>query len=207
IACMDTFSRYTVRPMRPKDIAQVAGIERVCFPESWSVTDFEWEFALKRASCYLVACDRWRARSLWAGRRRPSAIMDFVTGLRHLWGAISAPAVTREYIVGYVGLRFVADEAHLTSIAVREEYRRKGIGELLFNSALEVTLERKARMVILEVRSSNLAAQALYSKYGFAEAGVRRRYYSDNGEDGLIMTRDNSTSVSSKSVPSGHGGK
>lgn len=93
-------------------------------------------------------------------------------------------------VVGYAGLWFIVDEAHLTSIAVRDEHRRRGIGERLLRASLELALERQATMMTLEVRASNQAAQALYQKYGFRKVGLRRGYYSDNHEDAWLMTVD-----------------
>jgi ribosomal-protein-alanine N-acetyltransferase len=93
-------------------------------------------------------------------------------------------------IVGYAGLWFIVDEAHLTSIAVREEQRRRGIGEQLLKASLQLAAARQAAMMTLEVRASNQAAQALYEKYGFKTVGVRRGYYTDNHEDAYLMTVD-----------------
>lgn len=97
-------------------------------------------------------------------------------------------ACSDKHVVGYAGLWFVVDEAHLTSIAVREEKRRQGIGERLLKASLELALERQATMMTLEVRASNRAAQALYQKFGFRKVGVRRSYYSDNHEDAYLMS-------------------
>jgi ribosomal-protein-alanine N-acetyltransferase len=90
--------------------------------------------------------------------------------------------------MGFVGLWFGEDEAHITAIAVREGWRRRGIGELLMIAAFEMTRMRRCNYMSLEVRMSNKVAQSLYSKYGFKEVGVRRGYYNDNHEDALIMT-------------------
>jgi ribosomal-protein-alanine N-acetyltransferase len=79
------------------------------------------------------------------------------------------------------------DEAHVTTIAVRPSERGQGIGELLFIGLIDIAASLGARFVTLEVRASNYVAQQLYKKFGFREEGVRRRYYSDNGEDALIM--------------------
>lgn len=96
-------------------------------------------------------------------------------------------------VVGYAGLWFIVDEAHLTSIAVREEQRRRGIGDLLLRASIELALERQATMITLEVRASNQAAQALYEKYGFKKVGLRKGYYSDNHEDAWLMTVEDIT--------------
>lgn len=92
-----------------------------------------------------------------------------------------------ERIVAYAGLWLMVDEAHITTFAVLPEARRRRLGERLLQRLFEIAHEMKAEWLTLEVRASNLAAQRLYEKYGFRRAGVRRRYYSDNNEDALIM--------------------
>jgi ribosomal-protein-alanine N-acetyltransferase len=80
------------------------------------------------------------------------------------------------------------NEAHICTIAVQPERRRQGLGELLLIALLDQGMERDARRATLEVRVTNRAAQGLYHKYGFEIVSVRKRYYSDNGEDAYIMT-------------------
>ena len=92
-----------------------------------------------------------------------------------------------ERIVGYAGLWLMVDEAHITTFAVHPDARRRRVGERLLQRLFEIAAELRAQWLTLEVRASNLAAQRLYEKYGFRRAGVRRRYYSDNNEDALIM--------------------
>jgi ribosomal-protein-alanine N-acetyltransferase len=99
------------------------------------------------------------------------------------------------YVVGFVGIWVMADETHITSIAVREAHRSKGIGELLLISVFDMARELKTGVVTLEVRVSNSVAQGLYTKYGFNKVGVRRCYYTDNREDGLIMTTEDINSA------------
>jgi ribosomal-protein-alanine N-acetyltransferase len=70
------------------------------------------------------------------------------------------------------------------------EYRRRGLGELLFLALLEEAIRRQVTWVTLEVRVSNASAQALYNKYGFTIQGRRPRYYSDNNEDAFVMWSD-----------------
>src|SRR6266852_2879481 len=92
-----------------------------------------------------------------------------------------------DHIVGYAGLWLSLDEAHITTFAVLPDFRRRKIGERMLLSIFERAERLGAEWLTLEVRASNLAAQRLYEKYGFRRAGVRRRYYSDNNEDALIM--------------------
>ncbi len=91
-------------------------------------------------------------------------------------------------VAGYAGLWAVCDEGHITTIAVEPPQRRRGVGELLLNGLIDLGFEMGVEVLTLEVRVSNIAAQRLYAKYGFEEAGRRIRYYTDNGEDALIMT-------------------
>jgi len=93
-------------------------------------------------------------------------------------------------IVGFGGLWVMVDEAHITTFAVDPRWRRRGVGEWLLLGLLARAVERNAREATLEVRLSNMPARRLYEKYGFRPVGIRPRYYSDNGEDALIMTTD-----------------
>jgi ribosomal-protein-alanine N-acetyltransferase len=93
-------------------------------------------------------------------------------------------------IVGFAGIWLMVDEAHVTTFAVHPAWRRQGIGERLLVALLDAAIARRAREATLEVRLSNLAARRLYEKFGFRPVGLRPRYYSDNGEDALIMTTE-----------------
>ena len=95
-----------------------------------------------------------------------------------------------EEVVGFAGLWVMVDEAHVTTFAVDPRWRRRGVGERLLLALLDVALGRHAREATLEVRLSNLPARKLYEKHGFRPVGIRPRYYSDNGEDALIMTTE-----------------
>lgn len=90
-------------------------------------------------------------------------------------------------IAGYCGVWIVADEAHITNVAVLPSHRGKGYGELLMRKIMEMAIESGARVMTLEARVSNVPAQSLYRKLGFQDGGIRKRYYSDNQEDALVM--------------------
>ena len=94
-------------------------------------------------------------------------------------------------LVGYAGMWVILDEAHITTIAVDSRYRGQHIGERLLIGLLDAALDRGARWMTLEVRSSNTTALALYRKYGFREIGTRKGYYSDNREDAIVMWTGN----------------
>ena len=90
-------------------------------------------------------------------------------------------------VVGYCGVWLVVDEAHITNVAVLPSYRGLGLGEGLMRKIMDIAKEVGARVMTLEVRVSNQAAQHLYRKLGFQDGGIRKRYYSDNQEDALVM--------------------
>jgi ribosomal-protein-alanine N-acetyltransferase len=93
-------------------------------------------------------------------------------------------------LVAYAGIWLMVDEAHVTTFAVLPAYRRRGIGGRLLSELIELAAQLGATVVTLEVRLSNAGARRLYQQFGFRPVGVRPRYYSDNGEDALIMTTE-----------------
>ncbi|GFZ77798.1 putative ribosomal-protein-alanine acetyltransferase [Compostibacillus humi] len=92
-----------------------------------------------------------------------------------------------EKIIGYVGMWIVIDDAQITTIAISPEYRRKKLGEKLFGFSLQTALAMGAKVLSLEVRVSNIPAQKLYRKFGLMPGGIRKNYYTDNGEDAIVM--------------------
>ena len=93
-----------------------------------------------------------------------------------------------ERVVAFAGIWLMADEAHITTFGVHPDWRRQGIGRRLMLALLELSVEIRARRMTLEVRAGNDPAQSLYRAFGFLVAGRRPRYYSDDGEDALVMT-------------------
>ena len=90
-------------------------------------------------------------------------------------------------IAGMVVAWLFVNEVHIATIATHPDFRRLGIGSRLLAHTLLQALEEGARSSFLEVRESNLTAQELYRKFGYEEAGRRRRYYRDNDEDAILM--------------------
>lgn len=91
-------------------------------------------------------------------------------------------------VVGSIVIWLVLDEAHIATLAVRPEYRRRHIAQRLISRALIECMDAGAEQALLEVRESNSAAQQLYSKFGFLVVGRRRDYYKDRHEDAILMT-------------------
>jgi ribosomal-protein-alanine N-acetyltransferase len=90
-------------------------------------------------------------------------------------------------IVGTIVVWTIVDEMHIATIAVDAAFRRMGIASALIEKAHQMAREMQLRVVYLEVRRSNLAAQSLYQKFGYQFSGIRKRYYADNHEDAFLM--------------------
>ena len=90
-------------------------------------------------------------------------------------------------ILGYAGMWFVLDEAHITNVAIRADARGEGLGEALMRALIQLAADSGMTWMTLECRRSNKVAQGLYHKLGFVDIGFRRRYYEDNKEDALLM--------------------
>ncbi len=145
--------------MKPADVPEVMEIERRSFPTPWPESAFYRELTENRLAHYFVL------------REVPAD-----------------PNQGPGKLIGYVGLWVFQEEAHITTIAVRPERRGRGFGELILLRAIEAARRLGAAHVTLEVRVSNTVAQRLYEKYRFGRVGLRKGYYSDTGEDALIMT-------------------
>lgn len=178
--------RFVVEPMELEDIPQVLEVDRESYTLPWPASAYRREIMHNRNAHYVVlrriAPDDTGETHDEHEEERPR-LLPFLPWPRRVEGP---PRPGR--IVGYAGMWLVIDEAHITTIAVREAARGQGLGELLLTSLIEAASEMGADRVTLEVRVSNDPAQRLYEKYGFRREGLRSRYYSDNNEDAYIMT-------------------
>ena len=174
-------------------------IDREAFPENWPPPDYYREMK-NGLAYYLVACDSEKSylppqpETPPSGRGKLLARVAEMLNIRRF--AVPEPPLSgKEYVAGFGGIWVLTDEAHLTNIAVRGSYQRRGIGELMLMGIIETALDLKVEFVTLEVRKSNYVAQNLYRHYGFHDIGVRRGYYIDNHEDALLMTTVSLSSV------------
>jgi ribosomal-protein-alanine acetyltransferase len=189
---------FSIRSASLDDSVMLESIEREAFPGMTPVTRIERDLQ-RDNGLYLAAVRAWDPDERDLGPRFAIATKaekgdDSLTARvkrnvgRYLLDYVRRPKIPGHYIAGFIGLWFVLDEAHVVIIGLRESDRRKGVGEQLLISGLEQAVENDSRVVTLEVRESNKPAIELYRKYGFQEVGLRRRYYSDNGEHAVIMT-------------------
>ena len=182
---------YIIRAMEKGDLPQVNAIDREAFPTQWPPPNYRQELQ-NRLARYLVVTDDTREVKEAGGSsgKTQSKLLSWLAPWRKNSRDRDPSGLTRQYIVGFSGIWLMVDEAHITNIAVAQEYRRNGIGELLLIATIDLARELKAATMTLEVRASNTIAQNLYSKYGFKNMGVRRGYYLDNREDAIIMSTE-----------------
>jgi [ribosomal protein S18]-alanine N-acetyltransferase len=191
--------RYRVDPMRIEHIPIVSAIERRCFTQPWPQNAYRREIQTNKMAHYFVVrmlegqSDAPAAEPVRPTPASENGLLERLSRL--LRGPIEptpSPALEAELrsIAGYAGLWLMTDEAHITTIGVDPDYQGNGLGELLLVKLIDCAREIGARWLTLEVRVSNHVAQRLYEKYTFKEMGIRRRYYSDNGEDALVMWTD-----------------
>jgi len=191
---------YYVRPMRKEDIAQVKEIDREAFPTQWPPPDYRHELQNLLARL-IVVCDESKTVAVPEVKSpQEKGISGLASKVRRLWHrerffGNELPTSGKQYVLGFASIWVMADEAHLTNIAVRKQYQHQGIGEWLLISIIDLAAKLKANFITLEVRASNTAAQSLYHKYGFTKVSVRPGYYTDNREDALLMSTESITSA------------
>lgn len=149
-----------IRPAKRSDLAAVAKIEEESIPQPWSIQGFA-EALQSSGVIFLVAEEE----------------------------KVSEPEENIS-VVGYCVLYTASDEGEMPSIAVKEQFRRRGIAKMLLQSAAKKAEERGVRKIFLEVRKSNLAAKRLYENVGFQTGGERPHFYRDPVEDAWVMCRD-----------------
>jgi len=191
---------YYVRQMHREDLDQIVGIDREAFPSQWPPANYRRELE-NRLAHYIIACDNnKKVEESEVEVMQEDGFSWLAARIKRLFNhnrffGNDRPPSSTEYVVGFAGIWIMVDEAHVTNIAMRESYRRQGIGELLLIAIIDLAIKLNAHYITLEVRASNTAAQSLYLKHGFTQVGLRRGYYTDNGEDAILMTTENTTSA------------
>ena len=206
---------YYLEPMRLCDVPEVEAIERASFSSPWTRRAYEYDLTENPLAHYLVVREgvgtlaeqhgQGEAGRLVAEAADASRQCEPLTWRQRIGSALSAvahaisrlgmkpsspdnsPAGAGTPVLGFAGIWMAVEEAHLVTIAVRQDYRRRGLGELLLIGALDLAAGLRASTVFLEARVSNVAAKRMYDKYGFVLSRIRKAYYSDNGEDALEM--------------------
>ena len=192
---------YRLDIMTQADVPDVSRVEKRCFTNPWPVSAYRRELQNPAQNYYVVLRDLSASASAHTGLETDLPEADPVEGTVPRRGPIPRRSLLpigrgrqsegngREPspVIGFTGMWFAFDEAHITTIGVDPNQRGRGLGELLLLCMFDEAVARSANWLTLEVRVTNAAAQALYQKYGFTAHGTRKRYYSDNNEDALIM--------------------
>jgi len=154
--------------MRESDVSTVQEIEREIFATPWPRNAYYRELA-SRASAHYVVLRQENTDERPPGYRSP----DF-----------------DPTILGYGGMWRMYDEAHVTTIGVRHDLHHRGFGRILFAGLVQAAYDMGAKWVTLEVRTTNENAMRMYESFGFKVIGRRKGYYTDNGEDAIVMWSD-----------------
>lgn len=151
--------QYSIEPMQERHLHQVSAIERASFGRG----------------------DKSKSYEIWSEQSyRDEVAKD---------NSVCLVAMLADQVIGYCSMYTCVDEGHITKVAVEENYRGQGIAGRLMDRMLEIGAGMGLNYYELEVRRSNDAAIGLYTGRGFQLAGVRKKYYTDNGEDAMIYTR------------------
>ncbi|MBE9041921.1 ribosomal protein S18-alanine N-acetyltransferase [Oscillatoriales cyanobacterium LEGE 11467] len=153
---------FKIQPLTADLLPAVVELDDLCFGGLWTLEGYTRELDSPNSDLLVVSV----ATSSSDGDRD---LTPTLIGLGCVWA--------------------IVDEAHITLLAVRPGYQKRGLGTALFVTLLQTSWRRGLKQATLEVRASNHAALSLYQKFGFQEAGRRRGYYADTGEDALILWR------------------
>jgi ribosomal-protein-alanine N-acetyltransferase len=192
---------YRLDIMAQADVPDVSRVERRCFANPWPASAYRRELQNPAQNHYVVLREQLASSLLRSDTEIGQNDGDTPGEAVPLRGPMPRRSLlpigrsrqsegnTREpsAIIGFAGMWLAFDEAHITTIGVDPAQRGRGLGELLLLCMFDEAVKRGANWLTLEVRVTNAAAQALYRKYGFTAHGTRKRYYSDNNEDALIM--------------------
>ena len=173
-------ARITIRPLTPADVRTVRRLERAAYGSANPRTAFERELRNGLAN-YLAAVDA-------APDAARPARRGLLGWLRRRLGAAEGPP-----ILGFAGAWYTHEQLHLVTLAVDPREQRQGIGLALVLAVCDLAIEAELDSVALEVRASNAGALRLYERCGFRRVGHLRRYYSNNGEDAIVMLLDGLT--------------
>ena len=155
-----------IKHLTPEHLPSAVELDRHCFGGLWAIEGYRRE--LDNPNSDLLGLWIWETEDCESGLNR-------------------ADTGTPPLLIGIGCLWAILEEAHITMLAIHPQFQRQGLGQALLWALLKSACDRQLERSTLEVRDSNLAAVCLYKKFGFKEAGRRKRYYQDTGEDALVM--------------------
>jgi ribosomal-protein-alanine N-acetyltransferase len=168
-----------LKPLTQQHLSAVLELDQLCFGGLWSQSGYERELASPNSQLLILEAASEKGDSGWE-----TELPEVLTQTSHPTAPIPSKA-----LLGLGCYWSIVEEAHITILAVHPNYQCQGLGQLLLYALLRDAKQRQLERATLEVKPSNQAALSLYQKFGFAQAGRRRRYYQDTGEDALILWR------------------
>ena len=166
-----------LQPLTSELLPATLVLDRLCFGGLWTLEGYQRELASPNSELLVL-----RTRTLQASR--PHQTLE-----KEKKPLALGPTDNAAALVGLGCFWAIVDEAHITIVAVHPDFQGQGLGQALLYALLQKAQQRGLERATLEVRASNQPALLLYEKFGFREAGRRRRYYEDTGEDALILWR------------------
>jgi ribosomal-protein-alanine N-acetyltransferase len=157
--------------MREADVNTVQEIEREIFATPWPRNAYYRELASRASAHYVIL--------------RHEGMVEGIELPKHFRSPDLDPT-----IVGYGGMWRMYDEAHVTTIGVRRDLQHHGYGRILFAGLVQASYDMGAKWITLEVRTTNDNAMKMYEGFAFKVIGRRKGYYTDNGEDAIVMWSD-----------------
>jgi [ribosomal protein S18]-alanine N-acetyltransferase len=170
--------RMILRDMQLSDLDQVTYIERASFPTPWSTLAYVYE--IKQNPMMFMGVVEAPGQPVTVAHQP----FDRLQILKRTFQRRKKPP---DAIVAYGGVWVKRGEAHISTIASHQDYRGRGLGELMLVALLARGIQAGATFSALEVRLSNTVAQTLYHKYGYVKSEIIPRYYHDNAEDAYLM--------------------
>ncbi|WP_445305040.1 ribosomal protein S18-alanine N-acetyltransferase [Microcoleus sp. Pol12B4] len=162
-----------IKHLTTEDLNSAVELDRLCFGGLWTLEGYGRELGSPNSDLL----------GLW------SSETDVGKSARNLADTGVPPLQIPPILIGLGCLWAILEEAHITILAIHPRFQGQGLGQALLWALLKKAHYRQLERATLEVRESNLAAVSLYKKFGFKEAGRRKRYYEDTGEDALVMWR------------------
>ncbi|MEG4984544.1 ribosomal protein S18-alanine N-acetyltransferase [Microcoleus sp. BR0-C5] len=186
-----------IKHLATEDLNSAVELDRLCFGGLWALEGYRRE--LDSPNSDLLGLWTWEGAGtgtpplqVRAGTGTPPLQIRAGTGAPPLQiraGTGAPPLQIPPTLIGIGCLWAILEEAHIIMLAIHPQFQGQGLGQALLLALLKSACDRQLERSTLEVRDSNVAAVYLYKKFGFKEAGRRKRYYEDTGEDALVMWR------------------
>jgi ribosomal-protein-alanine N-acetyltransferase len=172
-----------LKPLTAQQLSAAVELDQLCFGGLWTRSGYEQELESPNSQLLILEAAKDDRESGFSGESSEVLTQNSVRTDFEI-----APTAQKS-LLGLGCYWSILEEAHITILAVHPNYQRQGLGKLLLYALLRDAKRRQLEWATLEVKPSNQAALSLYQKFGFSEAGRRRRYYKDTGEDALILWR------------------